>query len=248
MADGVIISILPNSNGAIIEQCCKPVRSPSKHAGNAWILMSNLQTAWKGIGKGNWYSRCNSVLVKKNDWQTQHVMIEVVISPFVDYVCRTCCQYLGQTVVAGPTFTFHPRVGYRSIHVWSPRQRTRDAWVSTPDLCKSCDARGKYWGPLWPQVQKFMRTGNDTKSEISQSSISDWFIYHCYKYWIILCTRIHSLPQDRGCNATDSYVGGIKLLVIYIWHFISFQSKLHFHRTKKKFQCTTENVLQSANS
>jgi hypothetical protein len=53
MADRIIIPILPIAIGAIIEERRKPVRSPSKHAGNTRILKPDLQTGLRRIGKGN---------------------------------------------------------------------------------------------------------------------------------------------------------------------------------------------------
>lgn len=53
MADRIIIPILPISIGTIIEERCKPVRSPSKHAGNTGILKPDLQTGLRRIGKDN---------------------------------------------------------------------------------------------------------------------------------------------------------------------------------------------------
>jgi hypothetical protein len=53
MADRIIVPILPRSVSTIIEERCKPMRSPSKHAGNMRILIPDLQTALRRIGKGN---------------------------------------------------------------------------------------------------------------------------------------------------------------------------------------------------
>jgi len=109
----------------------------------------------KGLGRAIRYSRSNGVLVKKNNWQTQQVMVEVVICPFVDNVCWTCCQDLWQAVVARSSFTFRSRVGYGSVNVRSPCQRTCDARVATPDLHKP-QWKWKILGPMWPLAPKCM--------------------------------------------------------------------------------------------
>jgi hypothetical protein len=150
----------------------------------------------KGLGRAIRYSRSNDVLVKKNNWQTQHVMVEVVICPFVDNVCWTCCQDLWQAVVARSPFTFHSRVGQRSVNVWSPCQRACDAWVATPDLHKPHDESGKYWGPCghWLRNARVQPVIQTVKSPCSVRLI--WLVYEPHH------TEWHFVQTSTSCDKT----------------------------------------------